>query len=95
MRSRSLTSFDSPFFPAGQGAAARQERRRGSVRYESDGGLTMRSAFCFVWQSEADDCLNSGARQRKAEETVLACGKTFDLPFNVCVCSKKMGFCSN
>lgn len=25
----------------------------------------------------------------------MACGKTFDLPFNVCVCSKKMGFSSN
>ncbi|OLS38810.1 hypothetical protein BTR22_03930 [Alkalihalophilus pseudofirmus] len=71
MRSRSLTSFNSPFFPAGQGAAARQERRKGSVRYESGGALAIRSAFCFVWQSEADDYLNPGARQRKAEATGL------------------------
>ncbi|ERN51951.1 hypothetical protein A33I_19255 [Alkalihalophilus marmarensis DSM 21297] len=61
-----MTSIDAPFFPAGQGAEARQrERLECSFRYEAGGGLTKRSAFCFVWQSEAADYLNTEARHKE------------------------------
>ncbi|OLS35194.1 hypothetical protein BTR22_16300 [Alkalihalophilus pseudofirmus] len=66
-----LSSFDAPLFPASQRAEARHlERRKGSFRYEEDGALTMRSAFCFVWPSEATDYLNPAARHGKTEASV-------------------------
>ncbi|ADC50843.1 hypothetical protein BpOF4_13960 [Alkalihalophilus pseudofirmus OF4] len=59
-----MSSFDAPLFPARQGAGARQEEKLNWLFRSKEGGaLTIRSAFCFVWQSEADDDLANEARQ--------------------------------